>query len=85
MNPLGKNITAEIIEMEYSCSPGGVDCWDLVISGPYWSCVETGYKTVGDAMNKLLEIYPDIYNGRVLVSSLVGYNKYVNESETLSV
>jgi hypothetical protein len=26
-------LTAEIYEMNYACSPGGVDCWEATIQG----------------------------------------------------
>ena len=47
-------LTVEIYEMDYSCSPGGVNCWEVSINE--W-CV-SGFKTAGDAIQYVLDKYP---------------------------
>jgi hypothetical protein len=51
---------AEIFEVEYSVSPGGVDCWEMEVRtgiGQHTNYSE--YKTAGDALNHLVSLYPD--------------------------
>ena len=47
-------ITAKIYEMEYSCSPGGEDCWEIDVNNYCYS----DFKTAGDAVKFLLDKYP---------------------------
>ena len=47
-------LTAEIYEMDYSCSPGGINCWEVSIND--W-CV-SDFKTAGDAIQYVLDKYP---------------------------
>ena len=66
-------LSADIYEMEYSCSPGGVDCWEITIQGYGYSENYSDFKTAGDAVNFLLDKYP----GRKInvdITSLGAYN-----------
>ena len=47
-------LNVEIYEMDYSCSPGGVNCWEVSIND--W-CV-SDFKTAGDALQYVLDKYP---------------------------
>jgi hypothetical protein len=47
-------LNVEIYEMNYACSPGGVDCWEVSIDG--W-CV-SDFKTAGEALQYVLDKYP---------------------------
>ena len=47
-------LNVEIYEMDYSCSPGGVNCWEVSIGE--W-CV-SDFKTAGDAIQYVLDKYP---------------------------
>lgn len=49
----------EIYEVNYSCSPGGIDCWELNIQGYGYSTCISDFKTAGDALNYLVKHYPD--------------------------
>jgi len=48
-------LNVEIYEMDYSCSPGGVNCWEVSIDEWYTS----DFKTAGDALNYVLDKYPN--------------------------
>lgn len=47
-------IKAEIYEMDYSCSPGGVNCWEINVNDYCYS----DFKTAKDAIQFLLDKYP---------------------------
>ena len=47
-------LKVEIYEVDYSCSPGGVNCWEVSIDE--W-CV-SDFKTAGDALNYVLDKHP---------------------------
>ena len=47
-------IKAQVYEMEYSCSPGGEDCWEINVNDYCYS----DFKTAGDAIQFLLDKYP---------------------------
>jgi hypothetical protein len=64
----------EIYEMNYSVSPGGVDCWEASIQGYGISNVASDFKTAGDALNWVL----DKHSTEMLeltVTSLPAYEK----------
>ena len=65
---------SRIFEMEYSCSPGGIDCWELEVRDSIgYSTNYSDFKTAGEALNFLLDKYP----GRELnldITSLSAYN-----------
>ena len=66
-------VKAQVYEMEYSCSPGGVDCWEVKIQGYGYSECYGDFKSAGEAVNFLLDKYP----GRELnldITSLSAYN-----------
>jgi hypothetical protein len=48
-----------IYEMNYSCSPGGVDCWEATIQGYGESTTASDFKTAGQALNWVLDRYPE--------------------------
>jgi len=51
---------AEIYEVEYSVSPGGVDCWEMEVrTGIGEHKNYSDYKTAGEALNHLISLYPD--------------------------
>lgn len=72
-------ILAEIFEVEYSVSPGGIDCWEMEVRtgiGQHTNYSE--YKTAGDALNHLLSLYSaDQLN--ITITSLPAYNKLMDE------
>ena len=70
---------AEIYEVEYSVSPGGVDCWEMEVRtgiGQHTNYSE--YKSAGEALNHLLSLYPD-EQVSVNITSLYAYNKLIDE------
>ena len=58
-----------IYEMNYSCSPGGVDCWEATINGYGTSTTGSDFKTAGEALNWVLDRYPDEMLELTVVSS----------------
>ena len=64
---------AEIYEMEYSCSPGGVDCWEVSIEGYGYSECHTNFNSAGEALNYLIKLYPD-QEFVINLTSLDAYN-----------
>ena len=63
-----------IYEMEYSCSPGGIDCWETTINGYGTSSTASDFKTAGEALNWVLDRYPDEML-ELTVVSLPAYEK----------
>ena len=63
-----------IYEMEYSCSPGGVDCWEATIQRYGSSSTVSDFKTAGEALNWVLDKYPAEML-ELTVSSLPAYEK----------
>ena len=63
-----------IYEMEYSCSPGGIDCWEATINGYGTSSTASDFKTAGEALNWVLDRYPDEML-ELTVVSLPAYEK----------
>jgi hypothetical protein len=73
-------LNAKIYEMEYSVSPGGIDCWEITIQGYGYSENYSEFKTAGDAVNFLLDKYP----GRDMnldITSLAAYNILMEREE----
>jgi hypothetical protein len=66
-------LNVEIYEMEYSCSPGGIDCWEATIQGYGESSTASDFKTAGEALNWVLDRYPDQML-ELTVSSLKAYH-----------
>lgn len=66
-------LNAKIYEMEYSCSPGGVDCWEITIQSYGYSENYSDFKTAGDAVNFLLDKYPS-REMNLDITSLGAYN-----------
>ena len=64
-----------IYEMNYSCSPGGVDCWEATINGYGTSTTGSDFKTAGEALNWVLDRYPD----EMLELTVVSYPAYEKE------
>lgn len=68
-------LDVEIYEMDYSVSPGGVNCWEMTIDNECYS----DFKTPGQAIDQLLKMYPDSsFNLSVL--SLGNYFKENNHA-----
>ena len=65
-----------ICEMNYSCSPGGVDCWEATIQGYGTSTTFSDFKTAGDALNYVIDKYPDEML-ELNVMSLEAYEKEI--------
>ena len=69
---------AEIYEVEYSVSPGGVDCWEMEVRTGIGQHTNYGeYKTAGDALNHLLSLYGD-EQININITSLNAYNKLMD-------
>lgn len=51
-------IKADIYEMEYSCSPGGMDCWEVNVQGYGESKCFSDFLTAGEALDYLVKTYP---------------------------
>jgi hypothetical protein len=67
-------LTVEIYEMNYACSPGGIDCWEATIQGYGTSTTISDFKTAGKALNYVIDKYPDeVLN--LTVMSLPAYEK----------
>ena len=45
--------------MNYSVSPGGIDCWEANVQGYGESKCFTDFKTAGEALNYVIDKYPD--------------------------
>ena len=64
----------EIYEMNYACSPGGVDCWEVTVRKGYESVCFSDFKTAGKALNYIIDKYPnEVLN--LTVMSLPAYEK----------
>ena len=75
----------ELFEMDYSVSPGGVNCWEAdVFPGIGKSINYSGYKTAGDAINDLLSKYP-ARRLNVAIVSLEHYNSEVDTERNTNV
>ena len=49
----------DLFEIEYSVSPGGVDCWEAEVYPSIGKTVNySGYKTAGECIDYLLSEYP---------------------------
>ena len=59
--------------MNYSVSPGGIDCWEMDINGYGYSNNYSDYKTAGDALNHLISLYPNKFI-EVDITTLAAYN-----------
>lgn len=71
-------MNVELFEINYSCSPGGIDCWEATAYTSLGrSTVYSDYKTAGDAINDLLSKYPG-EKFDVEIVSLNHYNKYID-------
>jgi len=69
---------AEIFEVEYSVSPGGVDCWEMEVrTGIGEHKNYSDYKTAGDALNHLISLYGD-EQINITITSLNAYNKLID-------
>jgi hypothetical protein len=69
---------AEIFEVEYSVSPGGVDCWEMEVrTGVGQHSNYSEYKSAGEALNHLLSLYPD-EQLNVTITNLNAYNKLMD-------
>ena len=64
-----------IYEMEYSCSPGGVDCWEATINGYGTSSTASDFKTAGEALQWVLDRYPE----RLLELTVISQSYYQKE------
>ena len=71
----------EIHEVEYSVSPGGVDCWEMDVREKLGHTkTYSDYNTAGDALNHLLYLYPGVELD-IGITSLEAYNKIMERQE----
>ena len=68
-------LNVEIYEMNYSCSPGGIDCWEVTIQGYGHSTTTSDFKTAGDALNYVIDKHPS----EVLELSVTSFKAYEKE------
>ena len=68
-------LNVEIYEMNYSCSPGGIDCWEATIQGYGYSTTFSDFKTAGDALNYVIDKHPS----EVLELSVTSFKAYEKE------
>jgi len=66
-----------IYEMNYSVSPGGIDCWEATINGYGTSTTGSDFDTAGDALNWVLDRYP----GEMLELTVVSQPAYEKEMQ----
>ena len=64
----------EIYEVDYSVSPGGVNCWEANVQGYGESKCYSDFKSAGEALNHMLLVYPE-QELNVNVMSLATYFK----------
>jgi hypothetical protein len=64
----------EICEINYAVSPGGIDCWEATIQGYGNSSTYSDFKTAGDAVNYMIDKYPDEML-ELTIMSLPAYEK----------
>ena len=67
-------LQVQIYEMEYSVSPGGVDCWEVNIEDYGTSRCVSDFDTAGQALNWVVDQYPDKMI-ELTVTSLPAYEK----------
>jgi hypothetical protein len=67
-------VHAEIYEVEYSCSPGGIDCWEINLQDIGRSQCYSDFLTAGEALDYLVKLYPTAPLV-VSVQSLAYYHK----------
>jgi hypothetical protein len=67
-------LKVEIYEMEYSVSPGGVDCWEVNVQDYGTSRCVSDFDTAGQALNWVVDQYPDKMI-ELTVTSLPAYEK----------
>lgn len=69
----------ELFEMDYSVSPGGVNCWEADVYPSMGKSINySDYKTAGDAINHLLSVYP----GRRLNVAIISLEHYNSVTDT---
>jgi hypothetical protein len=66
----------DIYEMNYSCSPGGIDCWEATINGYGTSSTASDFKTAGEALDWVLDKYPD----QMLKLNVTSFQAYEKET-----
>jgi hypothetical protein len=69
----------DIYEMNYSVSPGGIDCWEATINGYGTSTTASDFKTAGDALNYVIDKYPD----EMLKLNITSFQAYAKEIENV--
>lgn len=67
-------INVDIYEMDYSVSPGGINCWEMDVRTKLGhSSNYSDFPTAGHALNQLIRYYPD-QSFVINVTSLDAYN-----------
>lgn len=68
----------ELYEMNYSVSPGGIDCWEMDVRvGLGRSSNYSDFKSAGDAINFILDKYPGVPL-ELNITSLQAYEREKN-------
>jgi hypothetical protein len=67
-------LNVEIYEMNYSCSPGGVDCWEAIVRKGYDSICYSDFYSAGEALNYVIDKFPDEML-ELTVTTLPAYEK----------
>lgn len=72
----------DIYEIEYSVSPGGIDCW--AVEAPSSSSAnlvkyEEGFATAGDALNFVIKLFP-----KELIEASIKSTKWFHERGIVS-
>ena len=62
--------------MNYSVSPGGIDCWEATIQGYGNSTTISDFISAGDALNYVIDKYPDKML-ELTVTTLQAYEKVI--------
>jgi hypothetical protein len=67
-------LQARIFEMEYSVSPGGIDCWELEVRESIGHSTNySDFKSAGEALDYLINLYPASEHD-VHITSLAAYH-----------
>ena len=70
---------SRIFEMNYSVSPGGINCWELEVRDSIgFSTTYGDFKSAGEALDYLISQYPAVEH-EVDIISLEAYNKSMGD------
>jgi hypothetical protein len=70
-----KIMRVDLYEMDYSVSPGGVNCWEADVRVSYGNTKNySDYRSAAEAIEHLMSVYPGVILD-VEITSLEAYNK----------